>query len=69
MYRFRSHDHYIVKDDVQLNSGKITSNGPSVISATKNVIQAKARGELRLPNLPTKAKIAHKMPVVQIYFH
>ena len=28
-------------------------------------MQAKARGELRLPHLPTKATIAHKMPVAQ----
>ena len=28
-------------------------------------MQAKAKGELRLPNLPTKAAIAHKMPVAQ----
>ena len=54
-----------VKNEVELNNEVITPNGPCVISATKNVMQAKARGELRLPSLPTKVTIAHKMPVAQ----
>ena len=55
----------IVKDEVVLNNEVITPNGPRVISATKNIMQASARGELRLPLLPAQAKIAHKMPVAQ----
>ena len=31
-------------------------------------MQVKARGELCLPKLPIKAKIAHKIPVVQNLF-
>ena len=55
----------IVKNEVELNNEVITPNGPYVISATKNIMQAKARDELRLSNLSTKATIAHKMTVVQ----
>ena len=55
----------IVKNEVELNNEVITPNGPCVISATKNIMQAKAQGKLRLPSLPTKATIAHKMPVAQ----
>ena len=58
----------MVKDEVKLNNEVITPNRPSVISFTKNIIQAKARGELYLPNLPTKAKIAHTIPVAQNLF-
>ena len=31
-------------------------------------MQAKAKEELCLPNLPTKVKIAHRMPVAQNLF-
>ena len=55
----------IVKNEVELNNEVITPNGPCVISPTKNIMQAKARGELRLPNFPTKATIAHRMSVAQ----
>ena len=55
----------IVKDEVVLNHEVITPNGPSVISATINIMKASARGELSIPLLPAKAKIAHKMPVAQ----
>ena len=33
---------HIVKDEVKLNSEVITPNSPSVIFATKNIMQAKA---------------------------
>ena len=58
---------HIVKDEMKLNNEVITPNGPSVTSATKNIMQAKARGELRLPNLPTKVKVAHKMLVAHFF--
>ena len=59
---------HIVKDEVNLNNEVTTSNGPSVISTIKNIIKAKAREKLCLPNLPTKANIAHKMSVAQNLF-
>ena len=62
MSRFRIH-HQHCTNEVELNNEVLTPNGPCAISATKNIIQAKARGELRLPNLPTKTTVAHKMPV------
>ena len=58
----------IVKDDIKLNNEITTLNGPSIIFTTKNIVQAKARGKLRLPNLPTKSKIAHKIPVAKTLF-
>ena len=64
MCRFRCH-HQHCKNEVEFNNEVITPNGLCVISATKNIIHAKAQGELRLLGLPTKATIAHKMPIAQ----
>ena len=59
---------HIVKDEVKFNNEVIAHNGPSVISAPKIIVQAKAREELRLSNLPTKEKIAHKILVAHKLF-
>ena len=48
-----------------LGNKTLTPNGPRVISATKDIMQAHSKGNLQLDNLPIKLRVAHKMPVSQ----
>ena len=56
---------HIVTPSKALANETLTLNGPLVISATKDIIQAHSKDDLQLDNLPIKSIVAHKMPVSQ----
>lgn len=55
----------IVASDTVFEIETKTPNGVRVISTTKDIMQAKSKGNLLLPSLPPNSKIAHKMNVSQ----